>query len=311
MSREPRASTRGSLGSFGATVEPCVKKRHRPHRNANDDCWMTGAARSYETIRLEIHGRVARLTLDRPSKLNALDPAMLDELLDALALLARNDDTNTLMVTGAGRSFCAGVDIDTTFFFQGVTDDSVFAGTRLLNLQHRLIEAVYELPQLTIAGINGDAVGGAGFGLAMVCDMRVAVRTARFRMVPGMLDVIQDYALSWLLQRQIGNGRTLHLATFGDPVTAGQAEEWGFVEEVVDDVAALEQRLAALETHLGTMGADALRMLKLVVRAGAQTGLHEQLGIEAIANGLTFQSCEFKEKHAAYLKGLDRMAEHS
>jgi enoyl-CoA hydratase/carnithine racemase len=256
-----------------------------------------------ETIELHVDGPVARLTLNQPQKLNALDPAMLDDLLVALNQLANEESTNAVLLSGAGRAFSAGVDVDSEFFFQH-GGDSAYAATRSLNRQHKLIEALYELPQLTIAAINGDAIGGGGFGMAMACDIRIAVRSARFWMVPGALDVIQDFGLTWLLQRSIGSARTLHMAVMGEPVTAETGVEWGFVDEVVADPDELTARIDNLAAHLGTLGADPLRMLKLVVRAGGQTGLREQLGLEAIANGLNSHSDGFGVKRAAFLEGL-------
>lgn len=262
---------------------------------------------TYRTIDLRHDGRITWLTLSRPERLNALDPEMLEELLDALGRLATGTTDrlpNALILGGSGRLFSAGVDLGTPFFMENVDDTSVYAGTRLLDWQHRVIQALYELPCLTIAALNGDACGGGGLGLAMACDMRICVRSARFWMVPMMLDVVQDFGLSWLMQRHIGASRTLQMATLGMKVPADQALAWGMVNELVDDPQALAQRMEALAAQLGAMGGDALRMLKLVVRNGHHSGLREQLGVEAVANGLAFQSQEFKDRKAAYLGRL-------
>ena len=270
------------------------------------DTPQSRSAPSYSTIALDVQGKIARLTLTRPDKLNALDPVMLEELLDALGRLQDNGSLNALILSGTGRLFSAGVDLSTPFFMEAVTDTSIFSGTRLLNWQHRVIEALYGLPFVTIAAINGDACGGGGLGLAMACDMRVAVRSARFWMVPMMLDVVQDFGLSWLMQRQIGPSRTLQMAVLGSPVGADQGLAWGLINEMVEDQSALASRMQALEKQLGAMGSDALRMLKLIIRNGTTSQLREQLGVEAVANGLTFQSQEFKDKKAAYLNSFKK-----
>ena len=259
-----------------------------------------------QTIQLEVKGKIARLTLMRPDKLNSLDPEMLEELLDALGRLQNDGDINALFLSGTGRLFSAGVDLSTPFFMENVTDSSIFSGTRLLNWQHRVIEALYGLPFVTIAAVNGDACGGGGLGLAMACDMRITVRKARFWMVPMMLDVVQDFGLSWLMQRQIGPSRTMQMAMLGSPVPAEQALSWGLVNELVEDQPELAARMDALEKQLGGMGTDALRMLKLIIRNGFTSQLREQLGVEAVANGLTFQSQEFKDKKAAYLNSFKK-----
>lgn len=261
---------------------------------------------TYNTIQLDVAGKIARLTLTRPDKLNALDPEMLEELLDALGRLQGDGGINAMILSGTGRLFSAGVDLSTPFFMENVTDDSIFSGTRLLNWQHRVIEALYGLPFLTIAAVNGDACGGGGLGLAMACDLRITVRKARFWMVPMMLDVVQDFGLSWLMQRQIGPSRTMQMVMLGSPVQAEQALSWGLVNELVEGQPELAARIEAIEQQVGAMGTDALRMLKLVIRNGFTSQLREQLGVEAVANGLTFQSQEFKDKKTAYLNSFKK-----
>lgn len=265
---------------------------------------MNSVAQDYQTIALTMEGKVATITLARPEKLNALNPQMLEELLDALARLHNAGSLNALVLTGSGRLFSAGVDLGTSFFMENVTDASVFSGTRLLNWQHRVIEGLYGLPFVTVAALNGDAVGGGGLGLAMACDLRVSVRSATFWMVPTMLDVVQDFGLSWLMQRQIGPSRTMQMAILGEPVGAEQGLQWGMVNELVDDQEALAARVRSLSAYFGGLGTDALRMLKLIIRNGATSQLQDQLAVEAVANGLTFQSDEFKDRKAAYLSRL-------
>lgn len=259
---------------------------------------------TYRTLVLSIEGRIARLTLNRPDKLNALNPEMLEELLDALERVRAQKGLNALFLQGTGRLFSAGVDLDTPFFMEHVDDDSVYSGTRLLNWQHRVITALFEQEIVTVAALNGHACGGGGLGLAMACDMRVSVRSARFWMVPLMLDVIQDFGLSWLAQRVIGPSRAMQMAVLGQKIDAETALVWGLVNELVDDAAALAARMDAMADQIGGMGSDALRMMKLILKNGERGELRNQLGMEAVANGLNFQSEEFKHKKAMYLKQL-------
>lgn len=259
---------------------------------------------AYRTLVLTCEGRIARVVLNRPEKLNALDPVMLEELLDALDRVRRREGLNALFLQGSGRLFSAGVDLDTPFFMEHVEDESVFSGTRLLNWQHRVISALFEQEIVTIAAINGHACGGGGLGLAMACDMRVSVRSARFWMVPLMLDVIQDFGLSWLAQRVIGPSRAMQMAVLGRKIDAETALNWGLVNELVDDADALAARMEAIAGQVDAMGSDALRMMKLILRNGERSELRNQLGMEAVANGLNFQSDEFKHKKAMYLKQL-------
>ena len=262
---------------------------------------MTGPVPDYSTIRLSIDGRIARIVLNRPEKLNALDPAMLEELLEALSRVRETAGLNALFLEGAGRLFSAGVDLDTPFFMEHVSDTSIYSGTRLLNWQHRVITALFEQEVVTIAGLNGHACGGGGLGLAMACDMRISVRAAQFWMVPSKLDVVQDFGLSWMVQRLVGPSRAMQMAVLGERLDAETALTWGLVNEVVGDADALSIRLGELAARFGEMGSDALRMMKTILRSGERSNLSTQLNMEAIANGLAFQSEVFAQKKAAYL----------
>jgi enoyl-CoA hydratase/carnithine racemase len=257
----------------------------------------------YTTIAVERRSQAAVLTLDRPDSLNALNPTMLDELLDALGKTARSD-ANCLVITGRGRLFSAGVDLGTSFFMEGIDDPSIYSGKRLLDWQHQLITAVHELPMPTLAALNGHACGGGGLGIAMACDLRFATSGARMWMVPGALDVVQDFGLSWLVQHLVGPSRALHMALTGYRVSAHEALNWGLVNEVYPDQGALNEAVEAFIAQLSAMGHDAVAMLKTVIRLSQTSELREQLQVEAIANGLAFQSEEFKNKKQAYLDQL-------
>lgn len=257
-----------------------------------------------DRVRLTTADGVARLTLTRGDKHNAIDPPMLDELLDALSEVRRDEEARTLVIDAEGPAFCAGVDLGTPFFMEDIDAPSTFTGMRLLDRQHELIRAVHDLPQLTIAAIQGAAVGGGGFGLAMACDLRFAVRKAKFWLVPASLDVVQDFGLTWLLQRVIGPSRTLELAFTGQRVDADLGERWGFINRVFDSAEEMRSHVDLVATSVGRTGADAARLLKHVVRHGAQSSLEDQLKLESITNGLCFQSAEFLQSKARFLNSV-------
>ncbi|MEE3852983.1 enoyl-CoA hydratase/isomerase family protein [Gordonia sp. LSe1-13] len=242
------------------------------------------------------------VTLDRPERLNALNPQMLEELLDAFAAIG--SDTHAVVLTGSGRLFSAGVDLDTPFFMEHVDDDSVYSGKRLLDHQHKVIEAIYDMSIPTLAAVNGHACGGGGLGLAMACDLRFAVAGSRLWMVPGALDVVQDFGLSWLVQRVAGPSRALHMAMTGYRLPVEEGLTWGVVNEVHPDLKAMEAAVQAFADNVSSMSRDSAQMLKTIVRLGNSSSLHEQLQVEAIANGLAFQSDEFKTKKKLYLDTL-------
>jgi enoyl-CoA hydratase/carnithine racemase len=256
------------------------------------------AAKPYGQIQLAIEGRIARVTLDRPGKLNALGPEMLAELLDALGRVRRSE-ASVAVLAANGRAFCAGVDLGSSFFMEGVSDESAFAGKDLLDWQHELIQAIYELPQVTLCAINGDAVGGAGFGMAMACDVRFASPAARFWMIPIRVDVVQDFGLTWFLQRAIGQPRTMELLMTGRLLGAAEAERWGLVNRVIPDPELLPETLKVAET-IAAAGHHAVMLSKQVVRHGASVDLRTELHHEAVTNGLCFLSAEFRGKQRAY-----------
>lgn len=249
---------------------------------------------------------IVTLTLNRPERLNALGPDMLPELLEVLEAVRVSRSAKVLIVTGEGRAFCAGVDLSTPFFMENVESESVFEGTRLLDWQHELIAAIHELPQPTIAAINGDAVGGGGFGMAMACDMRFSLANARFWMIPGQVNVIQDFGLTWLLQRSIGMPRTMELVFSGRRIDGGEAARLGMVNETFENVALMHEATSAVAKSVARMGSDAARMLKFIVRHGASSQLRDQLRVEAITNGLCFNSSEFKQAKVDLLDRINK-----
>lgn len=257
-------------------------------------------------IRYETDKGVGRLTLARPDKLNALDPTMLRELLDVLGHVRRDMSTNVVVLASEGRVFSAGVDLDTPFFMENVESDSVYEGVRLLDEQHELIQALHDLPQPTVAKVAGDAVGGGGFGLVMACDMRFALGTANFWMVPRMVNVVQDFGLTWNVQRAAGAARTFEIVMSGDPVTGELAEAWGIVNRAFGSSDALDAHVEALAEKIAGFDPDAVRLLKHIVRNGGSSSLSLQLKLEAITNGLCFQSEGFRDAKEAYLQELRR-----
>lgn len=257
-----------------------------------------------KTVKWDVANRVAILTLHRPEKRNALDPQMLTEILELLQPLRRDRGISVLVITGGGLLFSAGVDLTTPFFMENVQSDSVYEGTRWLDWQHEMIETIYGLPQVTIAMLNGNAVGGGGFGMAMACDMRFAVASARFWAIPIALGVVQDFGLSWMLQRACGQARTMEIVMGGEPVSAQQGEAWGFINRVFPGPAELEAHVQRLASTIAGAQPDSVRMLKHIVRNGGSSLLTEQLRTEAIANGLCFTSEEFRAAKKQYVERL-------
>ncbi|MFH1089986.1 MAG: enoyl-CoA hydratase-related protein [Pseudomonadota bacterium] len=263
---------------------------------------------SYEAVLFEISGRIANVTLNRPEKYNALNEVMLDELLDIFEKVGSNDDINVLTITGAGKAFCSGVDVNSPFFMQpekeGDKAGQEITGprfTRLLFDQHKMIQGIYKLPQVTIASINGVCVGGGGFGMAMACDMRVASEKAKFWMVPARMGVIQDFAIPWFLARLIGTAKTCELLFTGDRIDGIEAARLGIVNRAVP-LEDLPKVTAELVDKVAAFAPFALRLAKHSVYRGLYLPLQEQLDTEAVANGLCAMTKDAKEAFNAFFE---------
>ena len=182
------------------------------------------------TIRLDIDGPVARITLDDPAKMNAQSVAWVRDFHLSLDELAAADAVRAVVVTGAGRAFCAGGDLDhPTFQLDG-------AENRRPNVEsgYGLFRRLRALPQATIAAVNGPAAG-SGVTLAAACSMRIAAASAFFALAFVDVGVVPDQGGCIYLPQIIGTGRALHMALTGERIGAERALAWGLVSEVVDD----------------------------------------------------------------------------
>ncbi len=214
-------------------------------------------------LTLQADGAVARLTLARPEKLNALSPQMLGELIETARVLDAQPDVKVVILAGAGRSFCAGFDL-AAFAAQGTTGSA----RETADLGRRMAEAITAMRALTIAQIHGHCVGG-GLVLAAACDLRVAAQDAVF----SIPEVELGIPLAWggipRLVREIGPAMTKELVLTCRPFGAEEARGLGFVNRVVpgDELAATAQALAV---QLATRSALTLTATKTHVNAVAE-----------------------------------------
>ena len=236
---------------------------------------------------------VAVVTIDRPDSLNALDLAVVDGLSAALTNLADSDDVSVVVLTGAGESFSAGADLSVL--------SEALASEPPLDLMRRCgipLRALAHLPQLTIAAVNGPAIGG-GWGLAMACDLRIAGPRARFGATFARLGLGPDYGLSATLPRAIGRQRALELLMTGRFISAEQAARIGLVAEVADDVLS---RALELATDIVTVPARAIRSIKATLREAENAGMDEVVDrIEAGAQAALFEHTDFGADAAAWI----------
>src|SRR6202051_930068 len=202
---------------------------------------------SYDTILFSVDGGIARLTLNRPAKLNSFNTQMHGEVRDALGGLPRSE-ARVLILTGAGRGFCAGQDLGDRAVAPG--SQGVDLGDSIDKYYKPLVLALHTLPIPVIAAVNGVAAG-AGANIALACDLVIAARSANFVQAFSKLGLVPDSGGTWNLPRLVGNARALGLTLLGNKLTAEQAAAWGMIWQCVDDadlastVDALAQQFAA------------------------------------------------------------------
>lgn len=206
----------------------------------------------FETIRLETDAGLARLTLDRPDRLNGMTNQMVREAHDAVAVVAADPTVRVLLLTGEGRGFCPGADLG--HFTDGGADEVLAAD------QFQIVTMLHEMPAVTVAAVNG-ACAGAGMGWALSCDLRVMSSTAKMNTAFLDVAVAGDMALPWLLPRLVGASKARELSFLPGRITADEALRIGLVARVFPDET-FRDDAEALVASLLAKSPTALRGLK-------------------------------------------------
>ncbi|HVM38061.1 MAG TPA: 2-(1,2-epoxy-1,2-dihydrophenyl)acetyl-CoA isomerase PaaG [Sphingomicrobium sp.] len=249
---------------------------------------------TFETIDFREADGVARITLNRPDRLNSFTAAMHAELRDALANLG---DARVLVITGAGRGFCAGQDLNDRAVAPG---EAVDLGATVEASWNPLIRTLTSLPQPVIARVNGVAAG-AGANIALACDLVVAARSARFIQSFSAIGLIPDSGGTWALPRLVGQARALGLALTGEPLPAERAAEWGLIWKAVDD-AALDAEVDALAARLAALPPLGLTAIKQMIRDSWRFTLDEELDRQRDAMRRLGFTDDYREGVAAFLE---------
>lgn len=215
------------------------------------------------------------ITLNRPDKLNAFNEAMHAALKSAVAQAEADESCRALLITGAGRGFCAGQDLNDRLAKPGET---VMLGGTLEQHYNPLVRKLRALPFPVIAAVNGIAAG-AGANIALACDMVLAARSASFVQAFARIGLVPDSGGTWFLQRLIGDARARALALTAEPLPAEKAEDWGLIYRCVDDslLLAEAEKLCAQFAAAPTTG---LALIKRALNASATNSLDEQLDLE-------------------------------
>ena len=252
----------------------------------------------HTTIKFALAAGVAELTLNRPDKLNSFNSIMHAELREVLGELRTNADARVLLLTGAGRGFCAGQDLSD----RAVSPDgqAVDLGESIEKNYRPLILSLRALPMPVIAAVNGVAAG-AGANIALACDLVIAARSANFVQAFCKLGLVPDCGGTWFLPRLVGNARALGLALLGDKLPATQAQDWGLIWRAVEDdqlmptARGLAQQLAAGPTR------GFARTKEAIYRSWGM-GLPEQLNLERDFQRELGQSADYREGVASFLE---------
>jgi len=250
---------------------------------------------TFETLIVGEQDGIARITLNRPERLNSFTAAMHAELrqaIDAVEATAR-----VIVLTGAGRGFCAGQDLNDRAVAPG---EAVDLGETVEACWNPLVRRIAELSQPVIARVNGVAAG-AGANLALACDLVVAGRTAKFIQSFANLGLIPDSGGSWHLPRMVGQARALGLALTAEALPAEQAAQWGMIWKCVDDDA-LDSAVDALATRLAGLPPLGLAAIKRLIRTSGERSLNQELDLQRDEMRRLGFTQDYREGVAAFLE---------
>ncbi len=250
----------------------------------------------FETILFNVGHGIARLTLNRPERLNSFDAAMHGEVRAVLARVVL-EGGRVLVITGAGRAFCAGQDLaDRSVAPDAATTD---LGKSIGEHYNPLVLALRNLPVPVIAAVNGVAAG-AGANLALACDLVIAARSASFIQSFCKLGLVPDCGGTWNLPRLVGQARAMGLALLGDRLGAQEAAQWGLIWRCVDDDA-FPQAIESLATQLAAAPTRGLARTKQALYESWGHSLAAQLDIERNCQAELGRSADYAEGVAAFV----------
>ena len=253
------------------------------------------AQESTVLVDVDAEAGIATVTLRRPDALNSLTVPMKQELLAALRSLERNVEVRAVVLTGAGRAFCAGQDLR-----ERLEPDAAPLGAELRERYNPIIRAMRSLPKPIVGAINGVAAG-AGASIAMACDLRIASDTASFALAFGRVGLVPDSGATWFLPRLVGAARAAEIALLGDVVPATDAERIGLVSRVVP-AGELAAEARAVAARLAAGAPRAIALTKRALDRAWDGDLDAALEYEAHLQDMAGRSKDHAEGMAAFLE---------
>ncbi len=252
---------------------------------------------NFETVELDHRDGYAVLTLNRPDVLNSFNALMHAEIRQAVTSVERDASIRCLLLTGAGRGFCAGQDLGD----RNVSDAAapLDLGAALEENYNPLVRRLTSMDKPVVCAVNGVAAG-AGANLALACDIVLAARSASFIQAFCKIGLLPDCGGTWTLPRLVGGARARALALLGDKVPAEQAESWGMIWRCVDDDA-LQDEAHKLAAHLARQPTLGLSLIKRALLASSTNTLGQQLDLERDLQSVAGRSDDFREGVAAFI----------
>ncbi len=243
-----------------------------------------------------IENGVAVLTLNRPDRLNALSEEMVRALCDALPRLSADPAVGAIVLTGAGRGFCAGGDVKR----MAGTEQSVEQRLEGLRWRHESVKLLRTIGKVVIAAVNGPTAG-AGFSIALACDLRIAARSARFRTAFAGVGFSGDFGGSWSLTRLVGTAKARELYYLNPQVDADEAARLGIVTKVVDDAALMDETMAVAR-RIADGPRIAFGYMKRNLHAAETEPFGTVLDMEALGQARTGATEDHKEAARAFVE---------
>ncbi|MBT5580294.1 MAG: enoyl-CoA hydratase [Acidimicrobiaceae bacterium] len=233
-----------------------------------------------DTVSLGIDSATATVTLDRPDSLNSMSIGLCHDLIEAIETAESDRSVAVVIITGAGRGFCAGADLSQPALGAGAANEEPVDVPTLMDLYFNpAVRAIQACSVPTVARVNGIA-GGGGFGLALACDIAIAARSASFVATFGpKLGIVPDIGTTWHLSRRAGRSRALGIALLGERISAAQAVEWGLIYAVVDDDA-LDHETARVAKILRDSSAEASIRIRDAIDVAPHHSFSEHLNVE-------------------------------
>ena len=248
-----------------------------------------------DTVLVERSGGIVRLTLNRPEKLNALCREMAEALAPALEAANKDVTCRVVVITGAGRGFCAGQELSDEVYTKSGPQPDLGA---VLDRYNPIIESIRGMAKPVVGAVNGVAAG-AGASLALACDIVIARRSATFLQAFARLGLVPDCGSTWMLPRLVGEARARAHAMLAEPIKADQAEAWGMIWKAVDDDK-LDAEVAAVADRLASAATYGLGLQKQAFAAAAGNALGAQLALEKLLQQRAAASADYIEGVAAF-----------